>query len=186
VQEIKGEQPAPRIDPEIRLRLEAFFPEDYVPDTQQRMNLYKRLSRASQESEIDEVEDEILDLYGKAPVQVFHLLQIMRIRLSMKEVRILRLDYNKKDLILSFHPETPVNPMTLVKWAQTDHRFRLLPGDRLSYRIGDTDEHSRIDNCSQLLGKLHTEIRGAPAAVIEQAADSVVTSERRIRGLKKR
>ncbi|HMK34748.1 MAG TPA: transcription-repair coupling factor, partial [Desulfomonilaceae bacterium] len=74
VQEMKGEEPPPRIDPEIRLRTEALLPEDYVPDPQQRMNLYKRLSRASGSSEIDEIEEEILDLYGKSPIEATHLI----------------------------------------------------------------------------------------------------------------
>ena len=91
-----------RIDPDIRLKLEALIPEDYVPDPQQRMNLYKRLSRAAEPTEIDEIEEEIVDLYGQMPLQVSHLMQVMRIRLAMKEVRIQRLDYNEQDLVFAF------------------------------------------------------------------------------------
>jgi transcription-repair coupling factor (superfamily II helicase) len=154
VQEIKGEAPPPRIDPEIRLKLEALIPEDYVPDPQQRMNLYKRLSRASQGSEIDEIEEEIFDLYGKVPQEVSQLIQIMRVRLAMKEVRILKLDYSGQDLVVAFDPATPVNPAALVAWAQQERGVRLLPGDRLAYRIGDVDSQLRINSCFQLLSRL--------------------------------
>jgi len=154
VQEIKGEAPPPRIDPEIRLKLEALIPEDYVPDPQQRMNLYKRLSRASQGSEIDEIEDEIFDLYGRIPQGVSQLIQIMEVRLAMKEVRILKLDYSGQDLILAFDPATSVNPAALVAWAQQESAVRLLPGDRLAYRIGDVGPQPRINSCFQLLSRL--------------------------------
>ncbi len=162
IQELKGENAPPRIDPEIRLKLEAYIPEDYVPDTQQRMNLYKRLSRAESSSEIDDTEEEIFDLYGKAPLQVSHLIQIMRIRLAMKGTRILRLDYNGQDLVLTFDPETPVRPETLVLWAQRDRRVRLAPGDRLKLKVGQIDPQARINQCIELLGELGGKPTGIP------------------------
>lgn len=154
IQELKGEQGPPRIDPEISLKLEAYIPEDYVPETQQRMNLYKRLSRADSALEIDDTEEEIFDLYGKPPIQVSQLLQVMRIRLAMKDTRILRLDYNGQDLVLTFDQETPVRPETLVVWAQRDRRVRLAPGDRLKFRIGPTEPQSRINQCIEMFKEL--------------------------------
>ncbi len=155
VKEIKGESPPPRIDPEIRLKLEAMVPEDYVPDPRQRMNLYKRLSRARDESRIEEVEEEMLDLYGKAPVQVSNLLRVMRIRQKMKLLGIARLEYNKQNLVLAFDPTTPVKPEALVAWAHQDPTsLRLLPGDRLVYRIGDVEQDARIAGAFDLLDKL--------------------------------
>ena len=155
VKEIKGESPPPRIDPEIRLKLEAMVPEDYVPDPRQRMNLYKRLSRARDESRIEEIEDEMLDLYGKAPVQVSNLLRVMRIRQKMKLLGIAKLEYSEQNLILAFDPTTPVKPEALVAWAHLDQAgLRLLPGDRLVYRIGDVEEDERIARAFDLLEKL--------------------------------
>jgi len=160
VREIKGEPQAPTIDPEIRLKLEALIPEDYVPDQKQRMSLYKRLSRAGTGAEIDELEDELLDLCGRHPREVSNLLRIMRIRLAMKELRILRLDYNEQGLVLSFDPLTPVSPELVVKWAeQSPHRVRLLPGDRLMYHTGRMDEETRIDRCFGLLDNLRKSTR---------------------------
>jgi transcription-repair coupling factor (superfamily II helicase) len=160
IQEIKGEQPLPRIDPDIRLKLEALIPDDYVPDPQQRMNLYKRLSRAGDPGEIDGIEEEIVDLYGRPPLQVSHLLQVMRIRLAMKEVRIQRLDYNEQDLVLAFDSETQVDPQILIAWAHKDRRIRLLPGDRLAFRVGKVDPESRINKCIALLERLGQAMNG--------------------------
>ncbi|MEW6349352.1 MAG: transcription-repair coupling factor [Thermodesulfobacteriota bacterium] len=164
VQEMKGETPPPRIDPEIRLKVETLIPEAYVPDPRQRMNLYKRLSRAVDGTEIDEIEDEMLDLYGKAPGQVDHLVRIMRIRLAMKEIRMLKLEYTEPNLVATFDPETPLNPGQLVAWAQGDSRhIRLLPNDRLMYRIGNGDPERRISGCQELLDNLNSILGGGSA-----------------------
>jgi transcription-repair coupling factor (superfamily II helicase) len=154
VQEIKGEEPPPRIDPEVHLKIEAFIPEEYVPDSHQRMNLYKRLSRAGDVRELEEIEDEIMDLYGKTPDQVAHLLAIIKIRMELKELRILRLDSTGKDLVFTFDAETPVSPLTLIAWAQKDHRVRLMPGDKLVYHIGETSPALRVSKCNETLGTL--------------------------------
>jgi transcription-repair coupling factor (superfamily II helicase) len=182
VQEMKGEEPPPRIDPEIRLKLEALLPEDYVPDPQQRMNLYKRLSRAASHAEIDEIDEEMLDLYGKAPVPAAHLIQVMRIRLAMKEIRIVRLDYNGQDLVFTFDSETPVRPQALVTWAQNDRRIRLLPSDRLAFRVGDTDADARIGLCFRLLEGLKEAMD--PAGLAKPAEDKPDTRIRKAGGLK--
>jgi transcription-repair coupling factor (superfamily II helicase) len=158
VQEIKGEEPPPKIDPEIHLRLEALIPEDYVPDSQQRMNLYKRLSRADSPTEIEEIEEEIIDLYGKTPLQVSHLLAIMRIRLDLKQLRVLRLDYTGRELIFAFDADTSVSPLILVWWAQKDPRVRVLPGDKLGYMVGETDSESRVQYCYAVLERLRESV----------------------------
>jgi len=186
IQEIKGEPAPTRIDPEIRLKLAAFIPEEYVPDTQQRMNLYKRLSKASENTEIDEIEEEIFDLYGKAPTPVFHLLKIMRIRLIMKELRILRLDYNQQEMVLSFDAETPVNPAILVVWAQKDYRVRLLPGDRLGFRTGNLEEAERIQAAFKVLQVLGESLLKGPSALPESPGPQPEVRNRKLAGLKKR
>lgn len=154
VRDIKGEPTVSRIDPEVGLKLEARLPEDYVPDPRQRMNLYKRLSRAIEDSELLDIEDEILDLYGSFPEQVSNLFHVMRIRLLMRKTRSLRLDYNGIDLIFTFDPETPLSPQAIVNWAQTNSNARLLPGDRLAYRIGKVVGTERIQQCQHVLNVL--------------------------------
>jgi transcription-repair coupling factor (superfamily II helicase) len=155
VQEMKGEEPKPRLDPEINLRLDALLPEAYVPDAQQRMNLYKRLSRAEENREIDDIRAEMVDRYGRAPREATNLIEIMRLRLSMKALGVIRLDYNGKDLVLGFHPSTPVNPETLILWARRDAlRVRLLPEDRVKFRLGDVSTEERLRICAALLDSL--------------------------------
>ncbi len=156
VKEMKGEEPPPpEFDPEIRLRVEALIPEAYVPDPRQRMNLYKRLSRAGESKEIDDIEEEILDLYGPAPAQLANLVRVMRLRLLMKKLRVKRIDYAKRDLIITFDSQTPIRPELLVRWAQSEpEKIRLLPGDRMMYRVGRVDDRERIDLSFNVMASL--------------------------------
>ncbi len=65
IREFKGEtteEAAP--EPEIRLPVAAYLPEDYVPDIQQRLALYRRLSGRLTPAMIDELEEELVDRFG--------------------------------------------------------------------------------------------------------------------------
>ncbi|MDD3472669.1 MAG: transcription-repair coupling factor, partial [Syntrophaceae bacterium] len=154
VREMKGEPQEEKIDPEIHLRVEAIIPDDYVPDPKQRMNLYKKLSKASNHDEIDETEDEIIDLYGKEPAEVVSLIALMRIRLEMKELGLLKLDYTNREIIFSFVPVTKINPTQLIELVQSEKRMRLIPGDRIGYKLTDEEIDHRIDICFNVLKKL--------------------------------
>jgi transcription-repair coupling factor (superfamily II helicase) len=157
IQQMKGEEPPPRIDPEISLGIEARIPEEYVPDQQQRMSLYKRLSRASEDSEVDGIEDEIMDRFGRAPTEVANLLSLMRIRLAMKALRISKMDCNGPEFVLSFDAQTPVSPQLIIQWAQTTpETVRFLPGDRVAFRIRSSDSATRIKGAFELLDALNS------------------------------
>lgn len=154
VREIKGEEPETKIDPEIHLSIEAFIPDNYIPDTNQRMNFYKRLSRSSSQSEIDQIAEEIIDLYGKTPEQVETLLIIMTIRLVMKELLVSKLDYSKGRLIISFDESTTLTPESLIKWVQDRKNAGIAPGDKMIYQIDSIDSKERASIALGVLREL--------------------------------
>jgi transcription-repair coupling factor (superfamily II helicase) len=115
------------------------------------MNLYKRLSKAVEASEIDDIEEEIVDLYGKPPSELVRLLEIMRIRTLMCRLRVSRVDYNGRDLVFTIEPATPIDPLLMVEWVTTNGNAKLIGGDRLAYTLeGETDDY-RIEKCRSLL-----------------------------------
>lgn len=154
VREMKGEPQEEKIDPEIHLKVEALIPDDYVPDPKQRMNLYKKLSKASNQSDIDETEDEIIDLYGRQPAEVTRLISLMRIRFQMKELGLLKLDHSNRELIFSFAPDPKIEPARFIEFVQNDPKMRLIPGDRFGYKLTGEEVDGRIDVCFKILDRL--------------------------------
>ena len=118
VQELRGLERESRIDPEIRLGLSAFLPEQYVPDPNQRLTMYKRLAAAETEDELYELTDELADRYGALPPPGELLLEIMRLRVMMKRLRITLAEHDGRDLALAFQEDTPVRPEKLLEMLQ--------------------------------------------------------------------
>lgn len=91
VDKLQGREPAAEVDPEIRISLDAFIPEDYCPDQHLRLGLYRRLFSASAD-ELMAIADELKDLYGPLPQPVRSLLFISEVRDVMKKMRFRKLE----------------------------------------------------------------------------------------------
>ena len=105
VKGIKGEKLSPEIDPEIRLKISAYLPEEYVPDIHQRLKIYKKLASGLEENQIKNLENELQDRFGPLPEVANNLLIISSIKPTLRKYLVTSLDFNGKEIILAFHPE---------------------------------------------------------------------------------
>lgn len=84
VAEIKGEEIKEEIDPQVRLRLSAFIPEDYIPDITLRLSIYRRISSVKTIDALSELKDELLDRFGKIPYEADNLMHVIKIKILSK------------------------------------------------------------------------------------------------------
>ncbi len=137
VQELRGQAAEERIDPEIRLGLSAFLPEKYVPDPNQRLVIYKKMASADEEDRLYEIADELRDRYGEIPGPTTLLLEVMKLRVLMKRLKVEFAEYDGRQLLFGFHAKTGVAPERILKLMEdTSGRYRFTPDYRLSVRIG--------------------------------------------------
>ena len=129
---LKGEELEERCEPEINLAIAAFIPETYIPDTNQRLVLYKRLVQADSNDDVTEVVNEMHDRYGRPPLAAQTLARIMELRIRLKQLKVLKVDADAKRLCLGFHPATTVSPDTLINLIRTaPATYQFTPDHRL-------------------------------------------------------
>lgn len=132
IAQLKGEALEERCEPEINLAIPAFIPESYVPDTNQRLVLYKRLVQAESDDEVAETLREMHDRYGRHPQPIITLGQIMQLRISLKRLKINKIESDGKRLSFCFHPATPVNPELVIDLIrQEPQHYQFTPDHRL-------------------------------------------------------
>jgi len=71
------EHPAP---PDVVLDRPAHLPDGYVPDDDAKLDLYRRLARASSPGDIDGLRDELRERFGPLPAEAETLLDMARLR----------------------------------------------------------------------------------------------------------
>lgn len=152
VKELRGEQITPEVEPEIRLEIPAYFPEDYIPDANQRLLFYKRLASIDDIQELEALKGEIKDRYGPFQAEVENLFYVMRLRRVLKDYLVQQISYNDGRLSLLFHPQSPVNVERLLALVKKDKgRYRLTPEGRLSFSPQNQAWESVLPEVTQLL-----------------------------------
>jgi len=66
--------------PDVTLDAPAHLPDEYVPDDDAKLDLYRRLARAKQPGEIQAVRDELRDRFGRLPAAAERLLLVAELR----------------------------------------------------------------------------------------------------------
>jgi transcription-repair coupling factor (superfamily II helicase) len=59
---------------------EAWLPRDYVPDFRAKIDVYRRLSRATAESQVDDLGRELVDRFGPLPDEARRLLDFTKLK----------------------------------------------------------------------------------------------------------
>jgi transcription-repair coupling factor (superfamily II helicase) len=136
VNELQGQAFDARIDPEVRLGLSAYLPESYVADPNQRLVLYRRMAAAVDEEELYAAGDELRDRYGHLPAPAQLLLEVMKLRVLMKQLRVELAEYDGQTLTFAFPPTTRVTPEQIMALLARPERYRFSPDYRLSVRLG--------------------------------------------------
>nr|WP_246325335.1 transcription-repair coupling factor [Dissulfurirhabdus thermomarina] len=142
VEEIRGEPAGERIDPEVHLPVPAFIPEDYVPDVEQRLALYRRMARLADEADFADLADELEDRFGAPPPEVTAMLRVMALKRDLAARNVARLDCTEPrdratrqrwshQLVLAFTPAGPPDPDGLLRRVRSDASLRPLPDGRL-------------------------------------------------------
>ncbi|MDZ4343478.1 MAG: TRCF domain-containing protein, partial [Candidatus Binatia bacterium] len=167
VRELKGEAVAPEVEPEIRLGIPAYFPNDYIPDANQRLFFYKRLASLAKPEELDEIKAELKDRFGPYGLPVENLFLVMDLRRVLKIFLVQQISASDGRVYLLFHPESPVKVEKLLDLIKTQkNRFRLSPDGRLSFTPVHQEWEAMVGEVVELLHSIY-EIPAEPALVAE-------------------
>ncbi|MGN6717272.1 MAG: transcription-repair coupling factor [Candidatus Binatia bacterium] len=152
IQELKGEDVLPDVDPEIRLGIPAYFPDTYIPDANQRLYFYKRLATLRDDQELADLKEEIMDRFGPYTTVVENLFLVMNLRRSLKEFLVQQISVADGRVYLLFHTESPVKIDKLLELIHKQkNRFRLMPDGRLSFAPKNLDWEPLIEEVAELL-----------------------------------
>jgi transcription-repair coupling factor (superfamily II helicase) len=137
---------------EVNLREPALIPDDYLPDVNSRLILYKRIAAATGDDELRNLQVEMIDRFGLLPPQVKNLFQVSRLRLRAQELGIRTIEAGPDGGSIDFKETTTVNPLSLVRLVQSDPRsFKLAGATRLRFEHNSPDIHERYRYLEELL-----------------------------------
>ena len=155
VRELKGEEVTEEITPEIQFHLPAFIPEDYVEDAAERLSLYRRLSLSRSDEEVEGIREELVDRFGRTPVEAEHLLEVIKVKILLTRLAIKKFEVTPSQMVVTFDETTKVSPQKVVELVhQGKGRYRLTPDSKLIVEGGTELKQDPFGTARKLLQAL--------------------------------
>ena len=143
---------------DVNLRIPALIPEDYLPDVQTRLILYKRIASASGDEMLRELEVEMIDRFGLLPEQVRNLFRVTRLKIRAERLGAVKLEAGPASGRIEFGQEPALDPMSIVRMVQAEpRRYQIERGTTLRFQADMASPERRLQAVEQLLARLSPE-----------------------------
>lgn len=140
---------------EVNLHIPALIPDDYLPDVNSRLTLYKRIASAEDDTQLKELQVEMIDRFGLLPDQVKNLFRQTSLKLKLTPMGIAKLDAGESSGRIEFAAETNINPFVLVRLVQSKpNTFRLEGGHTLRFNLNMSSIEQRFNQIDQVITEL--------------------------------
>ncbi len=147
--------PAEAFSPQITAEVPILIPEDYVPDLNVRMALYRRLNEMQGRSDIDGFAAEMIDRFGPLPLEAANLLAIIEIKLACLAAGVSKLEAGPKGGLISFRDDRFANPDGLLAYIdRLGARAKVRPDQKLFIAAEWVSDAARLKGALALASSL--------------------------------
>jgi transcription-repair coupling factor (superfamily II helicase) len=140
---------------EINLHIPALLPNDFCGDVNERLSIYKRLANCSKAEALDDLQEELIDRFGKLPEPVKSLIETHRLRVAAKPLGIIKIDVHSEAATLQFEPQPPIDAMRIIDLVQKNKHIKLNGQDKLRITANMPDLASRVAQVKSTIKALH-------------------------------
>ena len=141
--------------PLINTGVSVLIPEEYVPDLNVRLALYRRLSEAEKVEDREALAAELIDRFGPLPEEAGHLLRVVAIKGLCRTANVAKIDVGPKGAVVAFRGDAFPNPMALVQHVQANGvLWKVRPDQKVVVRGEWETPETRLKAAERILGVL--------------------------------
>ncbi len=131
--EVEDDKP---VEVSIELPITAFIPDSYIVNTKDKINAYQKMSSADSFEYLAEIKEELVEEYGKPPIEVLNLYQVIELKILSKLANItnvkaenIHLNKNKQIILTMSDKIRPEHIMNMLdyndKWQIVGTKLRI-------------------------------------------------------------
>jgi transcription-repair coupling factor (superfamily II helicase) len=152
IRQMRGES-SDEVRSKINLKLDIRIPESYLPQTNLRLNLYKRVSSAESLDELDRIAEEVQDRYGDTPPSIHNLFRYGAIKHLAGSLHIKSLDRVGDKLVFKFLPDSRADIARLTDLVKR-YLGSITPQGILSLQLRSRSKAAFMDETIHILKEL--------------------------------
>ena len=153
LQELQG-QPSGTFDVKLDLGA-AQISRRWLDQASERLVAYKRVSRLKSDRDLDLYRLELEDRFGQIPQddeESARFFEILRVRIAAQQLAISEVSTEKGRLKFRLSPQTPLDPMKLMGWIQTQKDGTFAPDGTVTLPLGPGGPEAAIRKAQEVLG----------------------------------
>ncbi|SPC05557.1 transcription-repair coupling factor [Cupriavidus taiwanensis] len=139
---------------EINLGTPALLPNDYCADVHERLSLYKRLANCETPERVDDIQEELVDRFGRLPAQAQALVETHRLRIAAAPLGVRKIDAGEATISVQFVPNPPIDAMRIIDLVQKNRHIKLAGQDKLRIEARMPDVAVRAQTIKHTLRQL--------------------------------
>ncbi len=136
VKEMKGLDIEEDIDITIDINVSSFIPDSYIENGSQKIEVYQNIALCKNEEDLKNIQEDIIDRFGKMPKEVYNLLEIARIKNMCKNLGITKITQRQNNIVFNFNPEIfTLDIDKLIKEYKNRVKFSQAREPYITYRL---------------------------------------------------
>ncbi len=139
---------------EIKLHEPALLPADYCGDVHERLTLYKRLAGTATLDDLQTIQEELVDRFGKLPDPARALIETHRLRIQCAALGITKIDAAAEAIVMQFAAQLPIDPAKIIRLLQRRKDARMSGQDRIRFTLSTPDLAARLRVIREILTAL--------------------------------
>ena len=113
---------------EIELGVPALLPDNYIYDIHTRLIMYKRISNAANQTELDEMRVELIDRFGLLPEAAKNFFEVTSLKLLTEDIGVEKITAVDALVRIIFNLDANLNPAELIRLIQSNPEIYKLKG----------------------------------------------------------
>lgn len=154
---LKGEEAVQQVETSIELQINAYIPETYITDENQKIEMYKKIASIESKQELYDIEEEVEDRFGDIPSVTRNLLAIAYIKQMAQKCGISNITQKGSNIIIKFKLDKYINAQTAMEVAAAYKSKILFTASEQPYftlRAGDERVEELIKIITDIIEKI--------------------------------
>ena len=155
IKEMKGIPVQEELDVQIDLDVTCYIPDDYITDSSQKIEMYQEIALCRNEEDIQNVIDEMIDRFGNMPKEIENLIEIARIKILCKKLKISKVQSRRNFVVFIFEPgELNIDINELVKKYRNKIKFTQGIKPQITLALDNLSEIKMLHEVKEFLHSL--------------------------------
>ena len=157
VAELKGQSIQKLPETKIETQLELLLPTFYIPDNQQKVEIYRRIADCRTLDDVEHIRDEVADRFGRLPQSATNLFDASAVKVAAARLLIEKVAFNREKVHLLFEAGRQLRRSeieSIRKATELPLEFSIIDTPKISIGLSGIPKDQLLPTVRGILGKI--------------------------------